>query len=131
MLQETMQMNLPSYIQKVAPRPAEPEKDKEIQKSCDAGPSSSSSSGIATESRKIECQDASKIAATPEVSPSSPPKVNNIDDVRMCKICYSEELGVVFLPCGHMVACVKCAPGMTSCALCRQPVSMTVRAFFS
>lgn len=54
-----------------------------------------------------------------------------IDDARLCKICYNDELRVVFLPCGHMVTCVKCAPGMTSCALCRQPISMTVRAFFS
>lgn len=54
-----------------------------------------------------------------------------IDDARICKICYSEELGVVFIPCGHMVACVKCAPGMTVCAVCRKPVTMNVRAFLS
>lgn len=58
-------------------------------------------------------------------------EVLRVDDARMCKICYNEELGVVFLPCGHMVACVKCAPGMTTCAVCREPVTMTVRAFFS
>ncbi|XP_076301090.1 uncharacterized protein LOC143219133 [Lasioglossum baleicum] len=54
-----------------------------------------------------------------------------IDDARMCKICYNGVLGVVFLPCGHIVACVKCAPGITTCALCREPVTMVVRAFFS
>lgn len=60
-----------------------------------------------------------------------PNEKKSIDDARVCKICYNEELGVVFLPCGHMVACVKCAPGMTTCAVCREPVTMTVRAFFS
>ncbi|KAK7792000.1 hypothetical protein R5R35_004203 [Gryllus longicercus] len=53
------------------------------------------------------------------------------DDVRLCKICYQEDLGVVFLPCGHLVACVKCAPSLTTCAVCRQPFTATVRAFLS
>lgn len=55
----------------------------------------------------------------------------SIDDARLCKICYNEELGVVFVPCGHIVTCVKCAPGMTNCAVCRKKVELTVRAFFS
>ncbi|OXU31188.1 hypothetical protein TSAR_001649, partial [Trichomalopsis sarcophagae] len=66
-----------------------------------------------------------------EDKPQQPSEKKSIDDARVCKICYNEELGVVFLPCGHMVACVKCAPGMTTCAVCREPVAMTVRAFFS
>lgn len=54
-----------------------------------------------------------------------------INDGRLCKICYAEELGVVFLPCGHIVACVKCAPSLSTCAVCRQPFAATVRAFLS
>ncbi|XP_015599785.1 death-associated inhibitor of apoptosis 1 isoform X2 [Cephus cinctus] len=52
-------------------------------------------------------------------------------DARICKICYNEELGVIFLPCGHIVACVKCAPGMTFCAVCRKSIAMSVRVFVS
>lgn len=59
------------------------------------------------------------------------PKHEKVDDGRLCKICYTEELGVVFLPCGHIVACVKCAPSLTTCAVCRQPFTATVRAFLS
>lgn len=55
----------------------------------------------------------------------------SIDDARLCKICYDAELGVVFLPCRHMVTCVKCAPAMTTCAVCRQPVTLTLRAILS
>ncbi|CAD6201365.1 GSCOCT00000168001.2-RA-CDS [Cotesia congregata] len=55
----------------------------------------------------------------------------NANDDLMCKICYKYELGVVFLPCGHMVACTRCAPSMTSCPVCREPVSMTVRTIIS
>jgi len=54
-----------------------------------------------------------------------------IDDARVCQICFMEERGVVFLPCGHLVACVKCAPSLSTCAVCRQPFTGTVRAFLS
>lgn len=54
-----------------------------------------------------------------------------IDDQRACKICYAEEMGVVFLPCGHLVACVNCAPSLKTCAVCRKPFSATVRAYLS
>ncbi|KAK7864875.1 hypothetical protein R5R35_010257 [Gryllus longicercus] len=50
---------------------------------------------------------------------------------RLCKICLQEELGVVFLPCGHLVACVKCAPKIENCPICRKPLTATVRAFLS
>ncbi|KDR09161.1 baculoviral IAP repeat-containing protein 3-like [Zootermopsis nevadensis] len=54
-----------------------------------------------------------------------------IDDARVCQICYEEERGVLFLPCGHLVACVKCAPSLSTCAVCRQRFTGTVRAFLS
>uniref|UniRef100_T1HCP5 RING-type domain-containing protein n=1 Tax=Rhodnius prolixus TaxID=13249 RepID=T1HCP5_RHOPR len=46
-----------------------------------------------------------------------------LNDGRLCKICYTEEMGVVFLPCGHIVACVKCASSLTTCAVCRKTVT--------
>lgn len=49
----------------------------------------------------------------------------------LCKICYKNELGVVFLPCGHIVACVDCAAALKNCAVCRKPLEATVRAFLS
>lgn len=49
----------------------------------------------------------------------------------LCKICYKNELGVVFLPCGHIVACVDCAAALKTCAVCRKPLEATVRAFLS
>lgn len=49
----------------------------------------------------------------------------------LCKICYRNELGVVFLPCGHIVACVDCAAALKNCAVCRKPLEATVRAFLS
>lgn len=66
-----------------------------------------------------------------EPTPSTSSGSRGGDDIRLCKICFQEELGVVFLPCGHLVACVKCAPSLTTCAVCRQPFTATVRAFLS
>ncbi|CAH0553039.1 unnamed protein product [Brassicogethes aeneus] len=52
-------------------------------------------------------------------------------DHHLCKICFKNELGVVFLPCGHIVACVDCASALSTCAVCRKPLEATVRAFLS
>lgn len=119
-------MQLPSCIKKVE-TPAAPGDD--------AGPSKASESGLSS-TKSQSCDE--EVQQKPESknlpsggSSSSNNSSKSSDDSTMCKICYSGELGVVFLPCGHMVACVKCAPGMTTCAVCREPVTMTVRAFLS
>lgn len=52
-------------------------------------------------------------------------------DGRLCKICYLEDYNTIFLPCGHVVACVNCAMSVTKCPLCRKSYSNVVRAFFS
>lgn len=53
------------------------------------------------------------------------------DEKTLCKICYKNEVGVVFLPCGHVVACVECSSALKNCAICRKPLEATVRAFLS
>lgn len=69
--------------------------------------------------------------ATVEATENSKESKEVKDEGRLCKICYNAELGVVFLPCGHMVACVRCAPSLSTCPVCRQPFTHTVRAFLS
>ncbi|KAK4883074.1 hypothetical protein RN001_006393 [Aquatica leii] len=64
-----------------------------------------------------------------ELVASENSKVSNTNT--LCKICYGKEVGVVFLPCGHIVACIDCAPALTTCAVCRKPLKATVRAFLS
>lgn len=60
-------------------------------------------------------------------SPSDERRLKNVE----CKICMAEEVGVVFLPCGHLLSCVMCAPAMSSCPLCRQLIRGRVRTFLS
>lgn len=132
--EETMQTNLPSN-----PGPSSQSSDSGIE-----------SIGSITESLKGSIESIVSVAQSEKESTESTESTAKsvkgsiedlsnaktqsnkpIDDTRMCKICYNGELGVVFLPCGHIVACVKCACGMTTCAVCREPVTLTARAFFS
>ncbi|WAQ96718.1 XIAP-like protein [Mya arenaria] len=47
----------------------------------------------------------------------------------MCKICMDKDATIVFLPCGHMVACVDCAHALRKCPICRHVIKGAVRAF--
>lgn len=40
---------------------------------------------------------------------SSSTERGNIPEEKLCKICYAAEYNTTFLPCGHVVACARCA----------------------
>ncbi|KAG7201967.1 hypothetical protein KM043_004667 [Ampulex compressa] len=107
--EETMQMNLPSFIKKVE-QPVTTEREKGNNGESEPGPSTggpeSQDSGI----ESIGSNSGSRKGSTEDLSNQKAQSSKSVDDARMCKICYNGELGVVFLPCGHIVACVKCAP---------------------
>lgn len=50
---------------------------------------------------------------------------------RRCKVCMDADVGVVFLPCGHLVVCVNCAPSLKNCVVCRTEINGNVRTFLS
>lgn len=52
-------------------------------------------------------------------------------DSKLCKICYSNDYNTAFMPCGHVVACGKCASSVTKCPLCRKPFERVMRVYFS
>lgn len=56
---------------------------------------------------------------------------SSIPEEKLCKICYASEYNTAFLPCGHVVACAKCASSVTKCPLCRKPFSDVMRVYFS
>ncbi|XP_066587225.1 death-associated inhibitor of apoptosis 1-like isoform X2 [Prorops nasuta] len=121
--EETMKMNLPRFIKKAESPPMTSEKE-------DAESQPSTSSGSQEES--VESLASSACSTKNSQALSEAKRTNQSDnDAIMCKICYDQVLGVVFLPCGHMVACVMCAPAMTTCPICRGPLTMTVRASIS
>ncbi|CAC5393830.1 unnamed protein product [Mytilus coruscus] len=52
----------------------------------------------------------------------------NLRDEQTCKICLDEPIAIVFLPCGHLAACVTCAPALRRCPICRTFIKGTVKA---
>ncbi|RDD43445.1 E3 ubiquitin-protein ligase LRSAM1 [Trichoplax sp. H2] len=46
-----------------------------------------------------------------------------------CSICMDAPANVVFLDCGHVCTCLKCAEAMTHCPICRQLIIRKIRIF--
>nr|WIE95435.1 hypothetical protein [Microctonus hyperodae filamentous virus] len=67
------------------------------------------------------------------VTPPSPTDVELIPPPPppLCKICCTNEINVIFLPCSHVIACVDCAVVLQTCAVCRQPIDECKRAYLS
>lgn len=104
---------------------------EESSAAAESAATSTSKSSTSSTSAQVAASSSSSSAQATATAASSGSGNKKVDDGRLCKICYTEELGVVFLPCGHIVACVKCAPSLSTCAVCRQPFTATVRAFLS
>lgn len=67
----------------------------------------------------------------PTISPQPRQAEAPLDDSKICKICYAEERNVCFVPCGHVVACAKCAMSTDKCPMCRRTFTEAVRLYFS
>ncbi|KAL8560945.1 hypothetical protein ACOMHN_019929 [Nucella lapillus] len=52
-------------------------------------------------------------------------------DMRQCQHCRQRPVGVIYLPCGHIVACTVCAPSMRHCLRCDSAIRATANVFFS
>jgi len=89
-----------------------------------------------SESRSVQ---EPKTTTTSSGCSSDPPSPKNdlesenarLKEQRTCKICMDSEVGVVFLPCGHLCSCVLCAPSLRDCPVCRTNIQGTVRTFLS
>ncbi|XP_076078107.1 baculoviral IAP repeat-containing protein 7-like [Mytilus galloprovincialis] len=53
------------------------------------------------------------------------------NDMITCKICLENEVGIVFLPCGHLCCCVQCAPAVQQCPVCRAQIRGNVRTYIT
>lgn len=58
-------------------------------------------------------------------------EVRRLKEARLCKVCMDNEVGVVLLPCGHLVTCTICASSLLKCPVCRESIKATVRTFLS
>ncbi|KAM9127415.1 E3 ubiquitin-protein ligase XIAP isoform 1-T1 [Pangshura tecta] len=49
---------------------------------------------------------------------STEEKLRRLQEEKMCKICMDKDISVVFIPCGHLVACKECAEAVDKCPVC-------------
>ncbi|XP_053676582.1 death-associated inhibitor of apoptosis 1 [Anopheles nili] len=54
-----------------------------------------------------------------------------LSESKICKICFVNEYNTAFMPCGHVVACAKCASAVSKCPLCQQPFINVLRLYLS
>ncbi|XP_047990048.1 baculoviral IAP repeat-containing protein 3-like isoform X2 [Leguminivora glycinivorella] len=83
----------------------------------------------------------SEACVVPETKPAPKPEPvapaisedekSEVEDCKVCKICYENERNVAFVPCGHVVACAKCALATDKCPLCRRTFTSAVRLYYS
>lgn len=52
-----------------------------------------------------------------------------LSEWRSCRICFESEYNIVFIPCGHMMTCAKCAFVMNHCPVCRIPLENKIRVY--
>lgn len=46
-----------------------------------------------------------------------------------CVVCMAAARAVVFLPCQHLVACAKCAEGVSVCPMCRKEIAQRLKPY--
>jgi baculoviral IAP repeat-containing protein 7/8 len=61
----------------------------------------------------------------------SPDPAHERDDKAVCIVCCIESPAVMFAPCGHLVACYKCALGRDKCFVCRQKITALHKVFYA
>ena len=80
----------------------------------------------AAEKRKfLELQLSYKERKIEEIENENP----RMKEDRICKICWSNQVGVVFLPCGHLISCVNCTPKHKDFPFCRQFIKGKIKTF--
>jgi len=48
---------------------------------------------------------------------------------KRCKICLDRDSCMVFLPCGHMCACLDCTQRLKQCPLCRRKIDKAYKTY--
>uniref|UniRef100_A0A8B9UYM7 RING-type E3 ubiquitin transferase n=1 Tax=Anas zonorhyncha TaxID=75864 RepID=A0A8B9UYM7_9AVES len=62
---------------------------------------------------------------------STEEQLRRLQEERTCKVCMDRDVSVVFVPCGHLVACGECALNLRLCPICRAVIRESVRTFMS
>uniref|UniRef100_A0A182JW50 RING-type domain-containing protein n=1 Tax=Anopheles christyi TaxID=43041 RepID=A0A182JW50_9DIPT len=89
----------------------------------------SSPTPLADEEHTLRCSDHSSGSDEGEDDAGNDRRVPS--DGKICKICFVNEYNTAFMPCGHVVACAKCASSVSKCPLCQQPFINVLRLYLA
>jgi len=101
----------------VTPSTSQPTEPQDISKPSSSDPKEEAMAAVG---QSLSCL-ASKFS---ETSLSS-------DDQARCKVCYSKDIEILFLPCRHVNCCAGCATAVTKCPTCRASIEGSVRIYLS
>nr|XP_032837245.1 tumor susceptibility gene 101 protein-like [Petromyzon marinus] len=91
--------------------------------------SSAAGSGPFYPAPKPPVEERTAAAAAAHANKSTEEELRRLQDRHTCKVCMDNEVSVVFVPCGHLVACQECASSLAICPICRAAVREAVRTF--
>ncbi|XP_068107282.1 E3 ubiquitin-protein ligase XIAP isoform X2 [Hyperolius riggenbachi] len=58
-------------------------------------------------------------------------KLRKMEEEKICKVCMDKAMSVVFIPCGHLVACSDCAELLDKCPICCVIIHKRQKIFMS
>lgn len=70
-------------------------------------------------------------SSSPQQRSATLTNADMMDVHNRCKICFTNDLNVLFLPCRHFVSCLSCSKRISTCIICRQDISFLIRAYMS
>ncbi|XP_043669528.1 E3 ubiquitin-protein ligase XIAP-like isoform X1 [Vespula pensylvanica] len=129
---ETLNLKLPSYIQKIGHTSMQIEQpQEEISEKTNL----KNNPGYSVNSSNSNTENSSSTSCSFTTENKHDLYNKNEDkykgDGRLCKICYNAEMSIVFLPCKHMISCGNCASVLDKCPICRKSIDLIITAILS
>ncbi|TRZ00968.1 hypothetical protein DNTS_021544 [Danionella cerebrum] len=56
-------------------------------------------------------------------------KLEELQREKLCKVCMDGDIGIVFIPCGHLVTCQKCSEALNKCPICCATITQKVKTY--
>uniref|UniRef100_A0AAY5KTE9 E3 ubiquitin-protein ligase XIAP n=1 Tax=Esox lucius TaxID=8010 RepID=A0AAY5KTE9_ESOLU len=50
---------------------------------------------------------------------------------KQCKVCMDRDIGIVFIPCGHLVVCKQCSEALDKCPICCAVITQKIKTYIS
>ena len=99
-----------------------------------AAASSASTQTLSGPASETKCQqqvseDSGYTSPVEDVAVAKTEEQPSFFSVNLCIICCDNERSVVFLPCGHLIACGTCAIQFKTCPTCRSEITSLIKAF--